>query len=91
MTTSEVLDEIGPVTENDKVLEEILGAFSDSLWVEKPLPDCIGKVIDEVGLVREMKAGTWWYRVRCMIRRRRSHWPLTWGPLPGASRGLQTE
>jgi hypothetical protein len=111
MTTSEVLDEVGPVTENDKVLEEILGAFSNSLWVEKPLfglsegdelrfgwrdfvkavkhktryvffrakrkkgvligaippaemLDRIGKVINEVGLVREMKAGTRWFRAR---------------------------
>jgi hypothetical protein len=44
MTTGEVLDEVGPITENEKVLDEMLGSFSDSFWIEKPCSDC-GRVM----------------------------------------------
>lgn len=36
-TIGDVFDELGPITENMNVLDEILGAFSGSAWVDKPL------------------------------------------------------
>src|SRR5215468_9826401 len=36
MDTSEVLDELGGITENGDVLRHVLRAFSDSTWVNKP-------------------------------------------------------
>lgn len=111
-STYEVLDSVGPVTENEEVFEEILDSFSDSFWVDKPflrlseddelrygwedfvkavkhrtryvffrtrkkkssshsdtippseMLDRIGKVMNEVDLVRQMKAATRWFRAR---------------------------
>lgn len=112
MSTREVFEGLETITKNQDVMEEILNAFRDSAWVDKPfyslaeddelrygwrdfvkavkyerrylflkprpkkgvaladgvppdeMLDRIGKVINEVGLVREMKAGTQWFRAR---------------------------
>jgi hypothetical protein len=108
--TSDVFAGLDPITENMDVFEEIVDAFSDAAWVDKPLwgpsesdslqygwedfvkavkyrrryvflrprktkfpsggitpdkmLDHIGTVINEVGLVRTMDAGTRWFRAR---------------------------